>query len=292
MKKYIIVTGGAGFVGSNLIELLLKKTNKKIFSIDDYSSGFTRNHIKNTRIKYLKAKTISINKILLKYRNQIDSLFHFAEFSRIYQSFEDFNQCFKSNSQGTQAVFKFCLENKIKLIYSATSATLGNKGEDKNLSPYAFTKAKNLELLENLKKWFNFKFEVIYFYNVYGPRQIRSGKMATVIGIFENQFKNRKPLTVVKPGTQTRRFTHIDDTVKTCFEAWKKNKCAHYSISNKNFYSIKEVAKMFNSKIKLLKMRQGERFASALTNISQNSRIIKRYGKIHLKDYITSVIKD
>jgi len=148
-----------------------------------------------------------------------------------------------------------------------------------------------LELLENLKKWFNFKFEVIYFYNVYGPRQIRSGKMATVIGIFENQFKNRKPLTVVKPGTQTRRFTHIDDTVKTCFEAWKKNKCAHYSISNKDFYSIKEVAKMFNSKIKLLKMRPGERYASALTNISQNSRIIKRYGKIHLKDYITSVIK-
>ena len=292
MKKYIIVTGGAGFVGSNLIELLLKKTNKTILSIDDYSSGFTRNHIKNTRIKYLKKKTVNINKILLKYRNQIDSLFHFAEFSRIYQSFEDFNRCFESNSQGTQAVFKFCLENKIKLIYSATSATLGNKGEDKNLSPYAFTKAKNLELLENLKKWFNFKFEVIYFYNVYGPRQIRSGKMATVIGIFENQFKNKKPLTVVKPGTQTRRFTHIDDTVKICFEAWKKNKCAHYSISSKDFYSIKEVAKMFNSKIKLLKMRPGERYASALTNISQNSRIIKRYGKIHLKDYITSVIKD
>ena len=291
MKKYIIVTGGAGFVGSNLIELLLKKTNKTILSIDDYSSGFTRNHIKNTRIKYLKKKTVNINKILLKYRNQIDSLFHFAEFSRIYQSFEDFNRCFESNSQGTQAVFKFCLENKIKLIYSATSATLGNKGEDKNLSPYAFTKAKNLELLENLKKWFNFKFEVIYFYNVYGPRQIRSGKMATVIGIFENQFKNKKPLTVVKPGTQTRRFTHIDDTVKICFEAWKKNKCAHYSISSKDFYSIKEVAKMFNSKIKLLKMRPGERYASALTNISQNSRIIKRYGKIHLKDYITSFIK-
>jgi UDP-glucose 4-epimerase len=291
MKKYIIVTGGAGFVGSNLIELLLKKTNKKILSIDDYSSGFTSNHIKNSRIKYLKANTSNIDKILSKYKYQIEVLFHFAEFSRIYQSFKDLNRCFESNSQGTQAVFKFCLENKIKLIYSATSATLGNKGEDKNLSPYAFTKAKNLELLENLKKWFNFKFEVIYFYNVYGPRQIRSGKMATVIGIFENQFKNRKPLTVVKPGTQTRRFTHIDDTVKTCFEAWKKNKCAHYSISNKNFYSIKEVAKMFNSKIKLLKMRPGERYGSALTNISQNSRIIKRYGKIHLKDYITSVIK-
>ena len=291
MKNYIVVTGGAGFVGSNLIELFLKKTNKKILSIDNYSSGFTRNHIKNSRIKYLKAETTNIDKILSKYKNQTDSLFHFAEFSRIYQSFKDFNQCFESNSQGTQAVFKFCLDNKIRLIYSATSATLGNRGKDKNLSPYAFTKAKNLELLENLKKWFNFKFEVIYFYNVYGPKQIRSGKMATVIGIFEDQYKNRKPLTVVKPGTQTRRFTHINDTVNVCYEAWKKNRCAHYSISNKNFYSIKEVAKMFNTKIKLLKARPGERFASALTNMAKNGKIIKKYGKIDLKDYITSAIK-
>jgi len=291
MKKYIIVTGGAGFVGSNLIELLLKKTKKKIISIDNYSSGFTENHIKNSRIKYLKAETANLDKILSKYKNHIDSLFHFAEFSRIYQSFKNFNKCFESNSKGTQIVFKFCLDNKIKLIYSATSASLGNKGQDKNLSPYAFTKSKNLELLENLKKWFNFKFEVVYFYNVYGPRQIRSGEMATVIGIFEEQYKNNKPLTVVKPGTQTRRFTHINDTVNVCYEAWIKNRCAHYSISNKNFYSIKGVAKMFNRKILLLKARPGERFASALTNISQNSKIIKKYGKIHLKDYITSVIK-
>ena len=253
---------------------------------------FKKNHIKNSRVKYFKEETKNIRKTLSKYKNEIESLFHFGEFSRIYQSFKDFNKCLESNSSGTQAVFKFCLDNNIKLLYSATSASLGNKGEDKNLSPYAFTKAKNLELLENLKKWFNFKFEVIYFYNVYGPKQIRSGKMATVIGIFEDQYKKRKPLTVVKPGTQTRRFTHIDDTVNVCYDAWRRNKCAHYSISNKNFYSIKEVAKMFNSKITLLKARPGERFASALTNISQNSKIIKKYGKIHLKDYITSFIKD
>ena len=291
MKNYIIITGGAGFVGSNLIELLLKKTKKKIISIDNYSSGFIRNHINNSRVKYLKAETVNLDKVLSRYKNQIDSLFHFAEFSRIYQSFKNFNKCFESNSKGTQIVFKFCLDNRIKLIYSATSASLGNKGQDKNLSPYAFTKSKNLELLENLRKWFNFKFEVVYFYNVYGPRQIRTGEMATVIGIFEDQYKNNKPLTVVKPGTQTRRFTHINDTINVCYEAWIKNRCTHYSISNKKFYSIKEVAEMFNRKIHLLKARPGERFASALTNISQNSKIIKKYGKLHLKDYITSVIK-
>ncbi len=183
------------------------------------------------------------------------------------------------------------MENKIKLIYSATSATLGNNGNDKNLSPYAFTKSKNLELLENLKKWFNFKYEVIYFYNVYGSRQIKRGPMATVIGIFEDKFLNHKPLPVVKPGTQTRRFTHISDTINVCYEAWKKNRCGHYTISHRKSYSIIQVANMFKTKVVYLKKRPGERYASALTKISLNNRVFRRYGKINLKDYISSFIK-
>jgi UDP-glucose 4-epimerase len=291
MKNYIVVTGGAGFVGSNLIEHFLKKTNKNILSIDNYFSGSKKNHIINPKVKYFNANTQDINKVLSRYKNQIHSLFHFGEFARIFQSFKKFDDCFKSNSIGTHAVFKFCLDNKIKLIYSATSASLGNNGKDKNLSPYAFTKSKNLELLENLKKWFNFKFEIVYFYNVYGPRQIKLGDMATVIGIFEEQYKKNKKLTVVKPGTQSRKFTHINDTINVCYEAWIKNRCSHYSISHKKSYSIKEVARMFNKEIKLLKARPGERYASALTGISLNNKIIQRYGKIHLKDYITSFIK-
>ncbi|MDA7596876.1 NAD-dependent epimerase/dehydratase family protein [Candidatus Pelagibacter sp.] len=291
MKNYIIVTGGAGFVGSNLIEKLINKTSKKIISIDNYFSGSVKNHIKDKRVKYIKGNTINIDKHLSNYRGKIHSIFHFGEFARIFKSFNKFDECFKSNSIGTQNVFKFCLDNNIKLIYSATSASLGNNGNDKNLSPYAFTKSKNLELLENLKKWFNFNFEVIYFYNVYGSRQIKKGPMATVIGIFEDQFKNNKPLTVVRPGTQTRRFTHISDTIEICYKAWKNNKCAHYSISNKKIYSIKSVAKMFNCKIIMLKSRPGERYASALSNISLNNKIIQKYGKIQLKDYVTSFIK-
>ena len=291
MKNLIIVTGGSGFVGSNLIKLLLKKTNKNIISIDNYSSGSKKNHVKNSRVKYISCDTSEIEKKLIKFKNKIHSLFHFGEFARIFKSFEKFDKCLKSNLIGTNAVFKFCLENKIRLIYSATSATLGNNGKDENLSPYAFTKSKNLELLENLKKWFNFKYEVIYFYNVYGPGQIKKGSMATVIGIFEDQFKNKKPLTVVKPGDQTRRFTHINDTIKICYEAWKKNRCSHYSITHKKSYSIMEVAKMFKRKIVYLKKRQGERYASALTRISLNNRVFRRYGKINLKDYVSSFIK-
>ena len=291
MKNYIIITGGAGFVGTNLIQLLLKKTNYKIISIDNYSTGNNKNHIKSKRLKYLKGDTSNIRNILKDKKNKIHSVFHFGEFSRIYQSFIKFNECFNSNSLGSREVFKFCLDNKIKLIYSATSAIFGKKGNDKNLSPYAFTKSNNLELLENLKKWFNFKYEIIYFYNVYGDRQIETGDMATVIGIFQNQYKKKKTLTVVKPGNQTRRFTHISDTVNVCYMAWKLNKCSHYSISHKKSYSILSVAKMFGSKIRFLPTREGERYASALTNISYNNKVIKLYGKINLKDYITSFIK-
>ncbi len=284
-KKIIVITGGAGFVGTNLIKLLLKRTGYKIYSIDNYSSGSKKNHIKNTRVKYIKGNTINISKIIKNPKN-IETIFHFGEFARIYQSFLNMNECIESNTAGSNAVFNFCLNNKVKLIYSATSASLGNKGNDKNLSPYAFTKTKNLEILENFKKWFKFKYEVIYFYNVYGPSQICKGRMATVIGIFEEHFNNKKPLPVVRPGTQTRRFTHINDTVETCYLAWKKNLCKHYSITNRKSYSLLEVAKMFNSKIKYLPKRAGERYVSALITKNLSNKIYKHYGKINLKNYI------
>jgi len=291
MAKFIVVTGGCGFVGTNLISYLLKKSRNKIICIDDYSVGSQNNHINNKRVKYIKGNTKDINKILKRYSSKIKVIFHFGEFSRIYQSFKYMNKCIQSNTIGTNAVFDFCLKNKIKLIYSATSASLGNKGKDKNLSPYAFTKSKNLELLNNLKKWFNFKYEVIFFYNVYGPKQIKTGKMATVIGIFEDCYLKGKPLPVVKPGSQSRRFTHINDTIKVCYEAWKSNKNRYYSIANKKSYTIIEVAKLFKTKIKFLSPRRGERYASALTNMSLSNKVFKRYGKIDIKKYIQNFIK-
>ena len=291
-KNIIIITGGAGFVGSNLIKCLLDKTKYKLISIDNYSSGNKNNHLKNSRIKYLRGHTKNISYILKNKKRKIHSIFHFGEFSRIYQSFLKMNECIDSNSVGTHEVFNFCLKNKIKLIYSATSANLGNRGNDKNLSPYAFTKAKNLELLENFKKWFKMKYEIIYFYNVYGPGHICSGDMATVIGIFESHYKKNKPLPVVKPGNQSRRFTHIYDTINVCYIAWKKNKCRHYSISNKKSYSILEVAKLFKTKIKFLPKRLGERYASALTTMNLSNKVYRYFGKIDLKEYIYSIKKN
>ena len=292
MKNILVVTGGAGFVGSNLINYLLKKTKHKIISIDNYLTGTKKNHIKNSRVIYINGNTQNISKILKTKKIYIHTVFHFGEFSRIYQSFLNLEDCLDSNSIGSNSVFKFCLVNKIKLIYSATSAALGNNDKNKNLSPYAFTKSKNLELLENFKKWFKFKYEVIYFYNVYGPKQICKGKMATVIGIFEECFKNKKPLTVVRPGRQSRRFTHIEDTIEVCYYAWKRNKCRHYSITNRKKYTKQEVAKLFKSQIKFLPQRKGERYASVLTKMNLNNKIYKKYGKIQLKDYIKKIIEN
>ena len=292
MRNILVVTGGAGFIGSNLISELLKFKKFSILSIDNYSSGSSKNHIKNIRVKYLKGSTKNTEILLKSYIGKIHSIFHFGEFARIYQSFKKINECFSSNLEGSSNVFKFALKNKIRLIYSATSASLGSKGEDMNLSPYAFSKAKNLELLENLKKWFGFRYEVVYFYNVYGERQIYKGDMATVVGIFEDHFLRGKNLPVVKPGTQVRRFTHVYDTVKACIFAWRKNKCKHYCIASKQSYSIIKLAKLFKSKIRYLPMRKGERFASALTNMNLNNKIIRLSTKISLKDYVDNFLKN
>mgnify|MGYP001374904403 FL=1 len=285
-KNYIIVTGGAGFVGSNLIEFLIKKTNKKIISIDNYSSGTKKNHIKSKQVKYINDNVINTKSRLNKIKKKIDTIFHFGEFARIHQSFYKINECLNSNINATAEIIKFCLENKIRIIYSATSASLGNNGLDQGLSPYAFSKSKNLKLMIYLNKWFGFKYEALYFYNVYGKRQIQRGNMATVIGIFEDKFKNNKPLPVVKPGNQSRTFTHIQDTVEGCYYAYKNKKNRHYALSYNNSLSILQIAKLFGGNIKFLLQRKGERKKSSHPNKIGKIKIFKYRCKRDIKTYI------
>ena len=286
MKKFILVTGGCGFIGCNLIHYLLSKTKYQIISLDNYSSGSKNKHINNKRVKYISGDTNNIERIIKPYKNNIKVVFHFGEFSRIHQSFESVEKCIDSNCLGTSSVFNYCLKNKIKIIYSATSASLGNKGNDQSLSPYAFTKSKNLQLLHHLNHWFGLSYEALYFYNVYGPGHIQSGPMATVIGIFEKQYKEKKPLTVVRPGTQSRKFTHIQDTINGCYYAWKKNKNRHYSLSNMRSYSIKRVASFFTDNIKMISAKLGERKKSSIVKFVGKIKIYNFSCKIDLRSYI------
>ena len=290
-KNIILVTGGAGFIGSKLIEFLIKiKIKEKIISLDNYSSGYKRNHIINSKVKYIKGDNKNINVLLKKYKKKINIIFHFGEYSRIFQSFKNYKKCFEYNIHHSSKVIEFAKDNKIKIIYSATSSNLGNSGKDENLSPYAWSKSKNIELIKNYNKWFGLKYEFVYFYNVYGPGQILNSPMAAVIGIFEELFKKNKPLTVVKPGTQRRDFTHIDDIVEGCYLAWKKGKQNHYMLGTKKTYSIIEIAKMFNSKIKYLPSRPGERFGSTITN-NNAKRILGYSAKKDIRDYIKSIVQ-
>ena len=289
MKKIIIVTGGAGFIGSNLIKYLVKKTTLKIISIDNYSTGSIKNHINHINVKYIKGENINISKILNPYKKKIKAIFHFGEFSRIYQSFLMTKTCINNNIYNSFEVISFAKDNKIKIIYSATSSNLGNKGKDENLSPYAWTKSKNIELIKNYSKWFGLKYELVFFYNVYGPDQITQGPMSAVIGIFETQFKKKKLLTVVKPGTQKRDFTHIDDIVAGCYLALIKGKQKEYMFCTNKSYSILQVAKMFKTKFRFLKSRPGDRFGS--TTLNNNARKILGFkAKINIKDYIINFV--
>ncbi len=291
MKKYIVITGGAGFIGTNLIKLLLRKTKVNLISIDDYSSGFKKNHIKDKRVKYIVGHTSDIKNLLSKYKKQISVIFHFGEFSRIARSFKDERKCFKSNIIGTYEVINFCSENSIRIIYSATSASLGNNEKDKNLSPYAFSKSTNMNLITNFDRWFKLKYEIVYFYNVYGPYQITENNMSAVVGIFEHHYLKKLPLPVVLPGNQTRRFTHVADTVAACYDIWIKKKNSHYAVVSKSSISIIKLAKLFSNKIKFVPSRPGERFKSKVLKSISGKKIHNIITKDRLREFVYELKK-
>ena len=290
MKKIIIVTGGAGFIGSNLIRFLLKRNNFNIISIDNYTTGSIKNHVINKNVKYINGQNKDISRILRNYKKKIKIIYHFGEFSRIYQSFLHTKDCVNSNIYNSFEVINFAKDNNIKIIYSATSSNLGNDGKDQNSSPYAWTKTKNIELIKNYGDWFGLRYEILYFYNVYGPGQIKNGKMSALIAIFEKQYKNKKPLTIVKPGTQLRDFTHIDDIIEGCYKAVIKNKNKEYMLSSGKKFSILQIAKMFNTKYKYISKRPGDRKDSIVLN-NNAKKILGFKAKNTLKDYIENFIK-
>ena len=286
----ILVTGGAGFIGSSLIKELSKSIGNEIISIDNYSSGLIKNHIEN--VKYIQANTWDIKYIINDNFAEFkpDIVFHMGEYSRIHQSFDEISNVYKSNTWGTQQVFEYALKHKAKLVYSGSSAIFGQE-HNKNLSPYAFTKSNNTHLLYNYKKWFDLDYCICYFFNVYGGGQIKTGNYATVIGIFEDQYVNNLPLTIVKPGTQTRCFTHIDDIIRGILLVAEKGSGDGYLLGSKDEISINNVVTMFDTESILINERKGERYSSSVESNKSETELGWK-SKIKLKDYIKNFKKN
>ncbi len=282
MKKTILVTGGAGFIGSNLIEALLKAGNR-VISLDDYSSGKKENHIAGA--KYIEGSTKDIQSLI---KEKIELVYHLGEYSRVERSFDDIEKVFDSNLRGTPAVLEFCRKQNCKIVYAGSSTKFADDGLGIDQSPYAWSKATNTELVKNYGAWFNLPFAITYFYNVYGPRENATGPYATVIAIFKEQSKKGEPLTVVAPGTQTRNFTHVQDIVRGLLLVGEKGEGDGYGLGNKESHSILDVAKMFGGEIKMLPERKGNRMAGDL----ETAKTEKEFGweaKIdlatHLKEF-------
>jgi UDP-glucose 4-epimerase len=284
MKK-ILVTGGAGFVGTNLIEELIKDKNNIVTSLDCYFTGKKENHLKG--VTYINGYTWNIHEIFDDIK--FDIIYHFGEYSRIVHSFDDINFVSESILRGTPKVFEFAKNCNAKIIYSASSSKFGNEGKDENLSPYAWMKAKMVELLKNYNLWFNLQFEISYFFNVYGPKQIYEGNYATVVAIFERQFKNNEKLTVVKPGTQSRDFTHVSDIVSGLIAIDNKNLNNEWHLRSGKSITIIELAEMFGDWT-FVEERRGERFTSEEFH-SDTEELLGWNPKVGLNEWISSIKK-
>ena len=256
-KKVVLVIGGAGFIGSHLCEALYITGSYKVFSLDNYFTGTKSNHIKG--VNYIHGNSTEIdNKIDFK----PDYIYHLGEYSRVEQSFEDIELVWKYNKDGTFAVLEFCRKVSAKLIYAGSSTKFGDGGLGRSQSPYSWSKATNTELVKNYGNWFGLNYAITYFYNVYGPREISEGKYATLIALFKEKAKTKKPLTVVSPGTQKRNFTHVEDIINGLILVGENGTGDDYGIGSKESFTILEIANLFNREIQMLPERAGNRMNS------------------------------
>ncbi len=278
-KKKILVTGGAGFVGSHLCERLSEDKDNDVYSLDNYFTGSENNHVSN--VTYIKGSTTNIDQLVSFIP---DIVYHLGEYSRVEQSFDDIKKVLEFNKSGTLAVLEFVRKAGCKILYAGSSTKFGDEGANADASPYAWSKSSNTQLVKNYGEWFDIDYVITYFYNVYGPREIQIGKYATLIALFKEKMKNNEALTIVSPGTQKRNFTHIDDTVDALMLIGENGYGDEYGIGNSQGYTILEVAQMYGGEIDMLPQRKGNRLVASV--VSDKTKALGWNPKVNLKEYI------
>ena len=285
MVNKILVTGGAGFIGSHLCEKLVEDSSNEVYSLDNYSTGTENNHIKG--VHYIKGHTKEIYDLI---DFHVDIIFHLGEYSRVEQSFDDIDIVWDSNKIGTFAILKFCREFSCRLIYAGSSTKFGDSGMGRNQSPYGWTKSSNTELTKNFGEWFGIDYAIVYFYNAYGPREIKNGKYATLIAKFSEKMLRGEDLTIVSPGSQKRNFTHVYDIISGLLLVGKLGHGDNYGIGHPDAYSVIEIAKLFDGKIKMLPERDGNRMTAEV--ITKKTEELNWKPKYDIKEYIESLKKN
>jgi UDP-glucose 4-epimerase len=281
LKKTVLVTGGAGFIGSHLCEKLYKSDKYEVYSLDNYFTGSINNHIKG--VNYIKGDTSQINELI---KFSPDYIYHLGEYSRVEQSFDDIEKVWQFNKDGIFAVLQFCRKTNAKLIYAGSSTKFGDGGLGRSQSPYAWSKATNTELVKNYGNWFGIKYAITYFYNVYGPREISEGKYATLIALFKKRKAEGLPLTVVSPGTQKRNFTYIDDIISGLILVGEKGFGDDFGIGSQESFSVLEIAKLFKNKIKMIPGRSGNRMSADV--VIEKTIALGWFPTKSIKDYINN----
>lgn len=275
----ILITGGAGFIGSHLCETLAKDANNTVYSLDNYFTGTVKNHVAN--VQYINGLTKDIDRLIDFIP---DIIFHLGEYSRVEQSFEDVGLVWEYNKVGTLAVLEFVRKTRAKLIYAGSSTKFGDNSAGRNQSPYAWSKSSNTELVKNYGVWFGIDYAITYFYNAYGWREIESGKYATLIAIYKYSMRNNLPLKVVEPGTQLRNFTHVSDIVNGLVLVGELGHGDEYGIGNPETYSILDVAKLFGGEIEWLPPRKGNRMSAEV--VAEKISSLGWKPQVFLDDYV------
>lgn len=296
----IVVTGGAGFIGSHLVEELVRK-KYKVIVLDNLSTGNLKNLSRvKKKIKFIKCD-LSLSNNLSKYICNAKYIFHLAGLSKAAESFKKSKKYFKANIIGTKNILNSINPNKLqKFIYTASASCYGNpkeiptseRAKIKNLSPYAFTKWKSERNILNYAKKNNFQAISLRLFNVYGPRSPALSAYSGVISIFLKQRKKNLPLTIVGDGNQTRSFIHVHDVVSIMIKCSKSKITDEvFNVGGKETVTINNIVKLIKSKKKYMPKRKGDpRYSSA--NIKKVKKFFNWKPKISIRNGIKMLIKD